>query len=110
MSKRSCAALSVTPKWCIFGPLSNAAMEDDNRDAYKQMPIYRKGREIAELVEAILDLADKDNEHMQSVCGMMYVDAHNLSVKVAGAEAADLYDLRISIALVSVVYKMTFCK
>jgi|GEM_PF-5726735 len=85
-------------------------MEDDNRDAYKQMPIYRKGREIAELVEAILDLADKDNEHMQSVCGMMYVDAHNLSVKVAGAEAADLYDLRISIALVSVVYKMTFCK
>jgi len=72
-------------------------MEDDNfdslRDAYRQMPIFLKGREIAELVDAILELADKDNEHLQDVCGRMRVDARNLYLKVGGAEAADLYDL-----------------
>lgn len=75
-------------------------MEDENHDGYKQLPIFLKGREIAELVEAILELADKDNEPLQSICGMMYADAHNLCVKVAGAEAAELYDLRMENAAI----------
>lgn len=75
-------------------------MEDENHDGHEQLPIYRKGEEIAELVEAILDLADKDNEPLQQVCGMMQVDAYNLTVKVAGAEGGDLYDLRMENAAI----------
>lgn len=74
--------------------------DDSPSDAYENMPIYRKGVEIAELVIAIVELADKDNEHLQDVCGWMRVDAYNLSVKVAGAEAADLYDLRMENAAI----------
>ncbi len=75
-------------------------MADENLRGYEQLPIYRKGREIAELVEAILDLADKDNESLQSVCAAMQMDAHQLAVKVAGAEAAELFDLRMENAAI----------
>lgn len=75
-------------------------MEEEKHDDHEQLPIYRKGMEIAELVEAILELADKENEHLQSICGMMYADAYNLTVKVAGAEGGDLYDLRMENAAI----------
>jgi hypothetical protein len=75
-------------------------MEDRQNDNYEQLPIYRKGQEIAELVDAILELADNDNEHLQSICGMMCEDAYNLSVKVAGAEGGELYDLRMENAAI----------
>jgi hypothetical protein len=80
-------------------------MEEDEeyesaRDCYAQLPIYKKGKEIAELVDAILELADKDDEMLQEVCGQMRMDAYNLSVKVAGAEGGDLYSLRMEAAAI----------
>jgi hypothetical protein len=73
---------------------------ESQRDAVRQMPIFKKGKEIADLVDAILELADRDNEMLQEVCGQMRVDAYNLSVKVAGAEGGDLYDLRMEAAAI----------
>ncbi|MBL4585800.1 MAG: hypothetical protein JKX84_01885 [Flavobacteriales bacterium] len=67
--------------------------EDFNSE--EKLPIYIKGREIGELVRKIIELADEDNEDLQRVCGDMMLDSYNLSVKVAGAEGGDLYDLRM---------------
>lgn len=77
--------------------------EDDElnemRD-HEDLPIYQKGLEIGDLVRKILDLADPDNEQLQMVCQNMMIDAFNLSVKVAGAEGGDLYDLRMENATI----------
>jgi len=70
------------------------------REEMKKLPIYQKGREIAKLVRHIVELADPENEDLQRVCGDMIVDAHNLAVKVAGAEGADIYDLRMENAAI----------
>ncbi|MGB0917110.1 MAG: hypothetical protein ACPGU4_05935 [Flavobacteriales bacterium] len=69
-------------------------------DKVEKLPIYQKGREIGELVRKITELADSENEDLQRVCGEMLIDAYNLSVKVAGAEGADLYDIRMENAAI----------
>lgn len=66
----------------------------------EQMPIFKKGMEIAELVEALLELADRSEEPMTTICGDMFLNAHNLAVKVASAEAADIYDIRMENAAI----------
>lgn len=70
------------------------------RDEIKKLPIYQKGYEIAELVRNILELADPDNEDLQRVCADMMGDAYNLAVKVAGAEGAGLYDIKMENATI----------
>lgn len=57
--------------------------------------LFEKGKEISEVVRAILDLCPDDNEMLKEVAGWMMGDAYNLSVKVAGAEGGDLYDLKM---------------
>lgn len=70
------------------------------RDEFEELPIYRKGKEIGDLVHKIIELAADDNEDLQHVCGAMMVDARNLAVKVAGAEGADIYDIRMENAAI----------
>lgn len=62
---------------------------------YMKMPIYKKGREIVELVNRILALVPEDNEALAHVAQWMSNDAYTLCVKVAGAEGAGLYDIRM---------------
>ena|SRR5690349_21661533 len=73
---------------------------EDDPDRAKKLPIYLKGKEIFEVVSKIADLIPADNAMLQDVKGQMIVDAALLTVKVAGAEAGDLYDIRMQNAAI----------
>lgn len=76
--------------------------EEENEELKdpKDLPIYQKGRDIFDLAAAIADLIDDDEPMQSQVKGFLLEDAALLSVKVAGAEAADLYDLRMENAAI----------
>lgn len=76
--------------------------EDDNDDIVlpEKLPIFRKGKEIFDLVRKITDLIPEDNEYLVDVKGCMLSDAALLTVKIAGAEAAGLYDLKMENAAI----------
>jgi len=76
--------------------------EDDNDDIVlpEKLPIFKKGKEIFDLVRKIADLIPEDNEYLVDVKGCMLSDAAQLTVKVAGAEAAGLYDLKMENAAI----------
>lgn len=64
----------------------------------EKLQIYKKGEEIYELVSKIVDLIPENNEELQHVKSEILTDALLLMVKVAGAEAAELYDLKMEAA------------
>ncbi|MGK7393585.1 MAG: hypothetical protein ACNS62_03395 [Candidatus Cyclobacteriaceae bacterium M3_2C_046] len=66
----------------------------------EKLPLYRKGKEIYELTYKITELIPDDEEMQVQLKRYMLEDAVNLSVKVAGAEAADLYDIRMECAAI----------
>lgn len=66
----------------------------------RDMPIYKKAMEIAELVRHIVDLAPEGHEMLKEQVGWMIGDAHTIPVKIAGAEGADLYDIRMENAAI----------
>jgi len=75
--------------------------EDEDRiDSFEDLPIYRKGKEIFDLVHELTDLIPEDNEYLMSVKGPMLSDAMLMTVKVAGAEAGELYDLKMENAAI----------
>lgn len=75
--------------------------EDDAHSANpEQLPIFKKGLEIYELTVKITDLIPDEDQMLCTYKGFMLEDAANLTVKVAGAEAADLYDIRMENAAI----------
>lgn len=74
--------------------------EDDDIVNPEKLPIYQKGKEILELVIKITDLIPEKDEYLNEVKGFMISDAAMLTVKVAGAEAAGLYDLKMENAAI----------
>jgi hypothetical protein len=73
---------------------------DKRKNRVENLPIYKKGEEIYQVTRKICDLIPEDNEHLQFVKGDMLADASLLTVKVAGAEGGDLYDLRMEAAAI----------
>jgi hypothetical protein len=75
---------------------------DDEDDIIRPeiLPIYRKGKEILDLVIKITDLIPENDEYLMDVKDWMLSDAAHLTVKVAGAEAAGLYDLKMENAAI----------
>ncbi len=78
--------------------------EDDDieskRDKVRNLPIYKKGKEISDIVRKIGELIPENNENLQEIKGMMLFDAAQLCVKIAGAEAAGLYDIKMESAAI----------
>lgn len=74
--------------------------EEDEKKDVGQLPIYKKGVEIFEVVRQIGELIPEDNEHLQFVKAEMLGDAMLLSVKVAGAVGGGLYDLKMENAAI----------
>jgi len=74
--------------------------EDYEERNIENLPVFRKGREILDVVRQIADLIPDDNEHLQYVKGCMLSDAAQLTVKIAGAEGGDLYDIRMEAAAI----------
>lgn len=66
----------------------------------EELAIFKKGREIFEVVDQICKLIPDDDQMLQHTKGQMYADAALLSVKVAGAEASGLYDLKMENAAI----------
>lgn len=69
--------------------------DDDENGNPEHLPLFLKGREIYSLSSEIADLIPEDNDMLFIYKEFMLEDAATLSVKVAGAEAADLYDMRM---------------
>jgi hypothetical protein len=74
--------------------------EDDDDLRVRNLPIYKKGKEILDLVEQIADLIPEDDESLTYIKDFMLEDAYMLTVKVVGAEGGSLYDLRMENATI----------
>lgn len=76
--------------------------EEDEEDFLdpKELPIYKKGKEIFDVVQQIAELIPEDNGKLQSIKGQMLADAAQLTVKVAGASGAGLYDMKMEAAAI----------
>ncbi len=73
---------------------------DEEEISPKNLPIYKKGQEIFDVIREICDLIPEENELLQHVKAEMYADASMLTVKIAGAERAGLYDLKMEAAAI----------
>ena len=74
--------------------------EDDDFIDPKTLPIYQKGKEIFDTVRQICDLIPEDNRELEFTKSIMLQDAMMLTVKVAGATGAGLYDLKMENAAI----------
>ena len=74
--------------------------EDNDEIKYDDLPIYLKGKEIMDVVMRIAALIPEDNEHLQFTKGFMISDAAQLTIKIARAEGAGLYDLKMEAAAI----------
>ncbi len=75
--------------------------EDEEITDPRSLPIFKKGKEIFETTNKLIELIPEDaNEHLKEVGQWMLNDAINLSLKVSGAEAGDLYDMRMEAAAI----------
>jgi len=76
-------------------------MFDDEKEIDpKELSIYKKGWEIYEVVRQICDLIPEDDEMLGHVKSIMLEDAMLLTVKVAGATAGQLYDIKMEAATI----------
>ncbi|SFG00965.1 hypothetical protein [Pontibacter chinhatensis] len=65
----------------------------------EDLPIYRKGEEIFHLTTSIVGLIPEDNALLQHLREIMLTDAAMLTVKVASAVGADIYDMQMESAV-----------
>ena len=72
----------------------------DNGTDVSELPIYKKGTEIYDIVLQIAELMPEDNDHLQEIISWMIVDAGNLSIKIAGSYNIELYDLKMEAAAI----------
>ena len=74
--------------------------EEDDIARPERLPIYQKGKEIFDVVNKICSLIPENDEYLNEVKSWMLSDAAQLTVKVAGAEAGGLYDLKMENAAI----------
>ena len=65
------------------------------------MPIYQKAEQIFQLTQGLVQIVPPENEYLQeTVVKFMMENAMIIPAKIAGAEAGDLYDLRMENAAI----------
>lgn len=74
--------------------------EDDEYQRVRNLPIYKKGKEILNLVQQIADLISEEDESLKYVKDFILEDAYMLTAKVVNAEGGDMYDLRMENAAI----------
>jgi len=76
-------------------------MDEEEKDINpRELPIYKKGKDIYEVVRHICDLIPDDNKMLQHTKAIMLEDSMLLSVKVAGAIGGGLYDIKMEAATI----------
>ncbi len=73
---------------------------DDRRERIENLPIYKKGKEILDVILQITNLIEDDDDMLAHIKGDLIADAALLTVKVAGAESGELYDLKMENAAI----------
>jgi hypothetical protein len=71
-----------------------------NYDKIQQLPIYQKAELLFQLVESLAASLPEDNELLQSMKDIMRSDAMMLPAKIAGAEAGNIYSIRMQNAAI----------
>jgi hypothetical protein len=74
--------------------------EDDDEMKLEDLPIYKKGKEIFDVVNEIGKLIPEEDKHLQMIKAFMIEDAAQLVVKVSGAQRMCLYDLKMESAAI----------
>ena len=64
------------------------------------LPIYQKAELLFQLVESLAASLPEDNELLQSMKEIMRADAMMLPAKIAGAEAGNIYSIRMQNAAI----------
>ncbi len=74
-------------------------LEKEDSKAYRKLPVFQKALQIAYITKALVDTFDdeKDTLMMKS---QMLENAYVLGAKIAGAEGADIYTLRMENAVI----------
>lgn len=80
--------------------ISCSMFEENNDFKPQHFPLFRKGQEIFDVTSKVIELIPEEDEIQGHIKSIMLEDAAMLSVKVAGAEASDLYDLRMENATI----------
>jgi hypothetical protein len=62
---------------------------------YQQLPIYQKAELLRRLVESLCSSLPEDDEFIQGTKHLMMEDAMIIPAKIVGAEAGDLYSIRM---------------
>ena len=71
------------------------------RDSLKNLLIYKKAEEIFQLTDALIKTLPADDELLQeTTVRFMLEDAMIIQVKISGAEAVELYDLKMENAAI----------
>jgi hypothetical protein len=73
---------------------------------YKNLPVFKKASEILEITHAIVESIDEEKDIL-GVREMMLCNAALMGSKIAGAEGAELYSLRMENA---VLIKLAACE
>lgn len=74
--------------------------EDDDILKHEKLPIFRKGQEIFDLVSKITELIPQNDEYLMEIKDWMLSDAAQLTIKIAGAEAGEFYDIKMENAAI----------
>lgn len=69
--------------------------KDPFRDYLHKMPVYQKARHILQMVDAISTLVNMDDLFQKETIQHMIEQAHLIPAKIAGAEGAGLYDIKM---------------
>jgi hypothetical protein len=64
--------------------------------AHRETPIFKKAEQIFKLTHALIEIIPKENEFLQeTTVRFMMENAMMIPAKISGAEAVDLYDLKM---------------
>lgn len=73
----------------------------ENSHDRRQSPLYKKSEQIFKLTHALIEIIPHDNEFLQETCSkFMMEDAMMIAAKISGAEAVDLYDIKMENAAI----------
>jgi hypothetical protein len=70
-------------------------------DELNQFPLYQKAEQIFKITQGLIEIVPADNEFLQETTGrFMLENAMIIPAKIAGAQAVELYDLKMENATI----------
>jgi hypothetical protein len=90
--------LEIVTLFFLFADINLSPMSKRNIKTKEGQALYEKGGQIIELVTELIDLIPEENHMLREVSRFIAEDAYTLQVKVSGAEAGSLYDIKMECA------------